>query len=695
MPSLLSTVKPNPRERLSVRLVSALVLLIWAGIVLLASQAGTMRLWGLNYLAFTAPGVIWSYVAAVAVALIYVLYPWPVRDAQRSSAVESSPNSGHWRYGVLLAIAVGCAGWLLRAQVGLLGDGIMRASDALQIGTPMPSELLPSALSMFLARHSPAGWGIDGYNTLRIISVASGVMLTLGLWWLVPRAGIKRPYWFIFWVLTFGSFRLFAGYIESYAPAVAFAILWTVASVAYRRGNVTAFIVIILWVLAFLSHATLVLLAPATFFVLFWGKDVRRPNWRPALFFVVVAGALGAYIGVRMHELQIGGLGAGAGYFFLSLLLGPPHNYGVLSLAHLADLLNHLILLAPAFFVALIASMIGGQLQDGTTEFARRNPDTRKREAVFWILAAGVPAVVGLLLDPKLGWPRDWDLFTLFFAPALAGAALWLAGIAAAPVRRAAVSVALVSLSLWLVFSVDADSELRRYEALLELDPSRGDYGHEILALHYRETNRPLGEIEHYKQALEVTDNIRYRANIAAAYMRIDRDTEAIRWYREILDRDSTYDPALYGMAIALRRLERFAEALPYAEAAVNSMPQDPERHFTLGTIQSRMQDLESALPHLEFAARARADEIGYLNPLGGCYQNLRRYQEARTVWNQVIRIDPAFAPTYLNLAHLELTTENFAEARRYLGQYERLVPPDQRRPEAGWFDETLSHVGH
>jgi tetratricopeptide (TPR) repeat protein len=241
---------------------------------------------------------------------------------------------------------------------------------------------------------------------------------------------------------------------------------------------------------------------------------------------------------------------------------------------------------------------------------------------------------------------------------------------------------------------VDADAELRRYKALLELDPSRGDYGHEILALYYRETNRPLGEIEQYEKALEVTDNIRYRANIAAACLKTGRDTDAIEWYQGILDRDSIYDPALYGMAIALQRLGRFDEALPYAEAALKSMPQDPERHFTVGAIHTRLRDPESALPHLEFAARASADEIDYLNPLGGCYMALQRYHEARTVWQQVIRINPAFAPAYLNLAHLELFTDHLTEARRLLGEYERLAPSDERRPEAGWIADSLSRAG-
>ncbi len=695
MPPQTSPLKSQTPQPYAVHLAAGLALLIWAGVILAASQAGTMRLWGLNFLAFTPPIVTWWFITAVVVGLLVVLYPGAVRVLPSSFARASSRGVISWPYGLLLAIAVGVTGWLLRAQVGLLGDGIMRASDALQIATPMPSELLPSALSMLLARHLPAGWGIDGYNALRVISVASGVMLTLGLWWLVPKTGIKRPYWFIFWILTFGSFRLFAGYLETYAPAVAFAILWTVAAVAYRRGNTSAFTVITLWVCAFVSHATMILIAPATLFVLAWGRDEPRPNWRPALLFAMVAGALGIYVGLRMHEMQISGLGAGPGYFILPLLSSMTHDYGILTPAHLADFLNHLILLTPALFVALIASRLAGTHKHNLTGHANTSDDRRKRTFIFWILAAGVPAVAGMLLDPKLGWPRDWDLFTLFFLPGMVGAAYWLARIGASPVRRAAAAVAMMSLGLWMVFSVNADAEVRRFKALLELDPSRGDYGHEILALHYRETNQPDEEIEQYKEALAVTDNIRYRGNIAAACIKAGRYNEAIEWYQGILDRDSTFDPAVYGMAIALQYVGRFADALPYAEAALKSMPQDPERQFTLGTIQSRLRDFESALPHLEFAARARPDDVDYLNPLGGCYLQLKRYQEARTVWQQVMKLNPDFAPAYLNSSILELSTQDFPESRRLLGEYERLVPADKRRPEAKWLADTLTRAGN
>lgn len=586
-------------------------------------------------------------------------------------------------------------GWLLHAQVGLLGDGIMRAADAVRIKAPMPSELLPSATSMALARYLPPGWGVDGYLALRLISVTSGVGLVLGLWWLAPKAGIERPSLLVFWLLTFGSSRLFAGYLETYAPAVAAAMLWTLASLAYIRGHGKATTVVVFWLLACLSHAMAFALTPATLFVIGFGRAERGVNWHLLLVFTGIVVAVGLYIGTGIHALQVEGEGAEVGYFLLPLLPQPPHHYGVISGAHFLDLMNQWLLLAPALIVAaiMLLSLTVGDKQKRSGLHRRTWAALSCTEGRFWLLAAALPIAGGFLLDPKLGWARDWDLFTIFFAPALVGGAVWLAGLTSFPVRRVAASVAVLSLSLWMVFSVDAEAERVRFEALLEVDPSRADYGHEILALYYRDAGRPLGAIAHYRKALEITDNVRYQSNIAGMLMDLDRLTEAEEWYQSVLDRDSTYDPAVYGMALILRRTGRLKEALSYAEQALVPHPQDPDRRFTLGSIQMSLGNPEAAFPHLQFTARARPREPLKVSMLGACYFELGRYHEARAALQQALRIDSTYTMAYLIFAGVELATQRYDECRRWLNAYERLVPPEERNAVAGGLADSLRRI--
>ena len=40
------------------------------------------------------------------------------------------------------------------------------------------------------------------------------------------------------------------------------------------------------------------------------------------------------------------------------------------------------------------------------------------------------------------------------------------------------------------------------------------------------------------------------------------------------------------------------------------------------------------------------------------------------------------------------MTTQNLAKSRRLLGEYERLVPADKRRPEAQWLADSLTRAG-
>jgi tetratricopeptide (TPR) repeat protein len=681
------------REYADKAVLPAVILIIWAGFVFLAAHAGHWRLWGINHLAYLPAPWQWYFSGAAVLAVIWTLTAGrrlvPLSDlAGRISAVLRG-----WRGGVLIALAVGVLGWLLHARLALLGDGIMRAEDTVRIQTPMPSELLPSALSMALARHLPEPWGFDGYDVLCLMSVFAGIVLVLGLWWLAPKARIERPRLMLFWFLTFGAGRLFAGYIETYALAIAVVGLLTVAALAYLRSNSGAAPVIVLWCLAVSSHVLAIVITPAVLLALGWGGRSRGINWRPLAIFAVIAVALTAYLGFRIQALQVHGEGSGIGQFLLPLVPQPPHQYGILSGAHVLDLINHVMLLAPAMIVAGIIWILKGRNRRASNGETPLNDPGARTERDFWLLAAGLPIIVAFIFDPKLGWARDWDLFTLFFTPALIGGAIWLSRLRSVATRRAAGSAAVLSLSLWLALSVNADAGISRFKALLDLDQSRADYGYEILALHYRAQGQTYDEIAHFQMALGITDNPRYRVSIAAANLRLERWEDAIRWYRDVLARDSTYEVAIHGMAYALERAGRFTEALPYAEKAVVLQPDDPARQFTLGIIQMALNDPQAAFPHLELATRARPDEPMHLTYLAACYLDLGQLHKAQATIDRARQIEPSLPLVDLLAARLALISGDFRQSRAYLDAYEQQVPRNERPPAARAIADSLRRV--
>ncbi|MEW5875632.1 MAG: tetratricopeptide repeat protein, partial [Candidatus Zixiibacteriota bacterium] len=587
------------------------------------------------------------------------------------------------------AALVGILAWLLRARAPLLGDGFMRAADAASGARVLPSELLPSFLSHFLASGLPPGWRMGGQDALRALSVVAGVLLVVGLWWLAPKADPRGGRRLVFWVLTFGAARLFAGYVESYALPVAISVLWILALLAYRRGPVSSLPVIALSLLAVASHATTAVFIPVTLWV-FWNSRVTSARRFDLPIYAVIV-AVGLFmLADRVHATQVDAIGLGLRDFLLPLLAQPPHWYGILTPAHLIDGVNQVLILTPALLVALALKLASRAVKQPVSD---QGPQQGEIGAAFWVLAILLPILAGLLLDPKLGWARDWDLFAVIYSPLMVGAAVYLARIPRGPSRRAIAGVALLSAGLWLSFSADAASEVRRYEALLRLDRSRADYGHEILALYYRDTGRPMGEIMQYKEALKITDNARYHVALGNAFSNLGRQEDAAAWYRSGSERDPDFHEAHYGLAVTLANLGRFDEALPHAQRAVILNPNRPEYQYQLGYLLMRKGMFAEALPHLERGANVLPRSARNLNSLGVCYTEVGRLTEARASLDSAMIADPSYSPAYLNAARIELTRANTAEVRRLLTEYERLVPIEQRVPLSTMIADSLSRL--
>ena len=95
---------------------------------------------------------------------------------------------------------------------------------------------------------------------------------------------------------------------------------------------------------------------------------------------------------------------------FLPLFSGKPidPDYAIFSVSHMTDIFNQLILLSPALFIVLFA--------------AGKNIGNiyKEKKSIYLGLAALTALTFLFVIDPKLGMPRDWDLFSFSaFAPAI------------------------------------------------------------------------------------------------------------------------------------------------------------------------------------------------------------------------------------------------------------------------------------
>ncbi|HWO56311.1 MAG TPA: tetratricopeptide repeat protein [bacterium] len=657
------------------RRAALVALVVWGVLMLLAGSAPYERWWGVNLLAFAAPEIRIGFFILLLAGIAFVAI--------------TRPSTSEPRVPFAAALFLTAAGaWLLRAEEAFLGDGTLRAMDAMKAVRALPSEILPTALAGAMVRFLPPSWGLDGYDALRLVSVISAIAFVALLWRLIPRALGEQQRGVIFWLLSFGAVRLFAGYIETYTPAFVFFVAWTLAAWGYWHRRLGAGWVIAFWILAVLSHVTAVLLIPATLWVLL-RDDAGAIRWgqRAAWAFAAIALLFGGGVIGAFYWFQVELTGVSGGHFFMTLVSEPPHEYGLFSAAHLLDTLNAWFLLAPAFLVVGPAWLLR---HGGAARQRAARPSTSALG--FWLLAAGLPILAGFVIDPKLGWARDWDLYALLCAPALTGIALAFNRLSG-PLRHGAMVIAIVSASLWLSFSADGNAERRRFEALLELDDSRSDYGHEILAQHYRRAGDYEGALRHYRAALAVSENTRYRLNIAAAYYNLRRYTEAIHWYTTVLEHDSVNAAAHYGLSLTYGDIGQHAEALPHAEAAARLDAANPTYLYRYGAALLASGKPAEALPVLRRAAQLNPNDAGILNAIAVCALELNQQTEAESAITLALRLTPDEPVAWLNAARVALNGHKLADARRCLERYEALTAPGDRHPAAQMLLDSLSRM--
>ena len=640
------------------------------------------RAWGISLLGFASSEVRLGYAICAALGLIYIVIP--LGSNHRSIG---SPRNRLW--GLVAVLATGALASLLYAREAYLGDGTMRAMDTAKGIGFIPSELLPSLAGGLVGSVLPVEAIVKGYIALRVLSIVSGMVLVATLWYLIPQATGSPKRSLLFWILTMGSVRLIAGYIETYTLGFAFFTLWCVAAWGYYHRRLSPLWMIGFWTGAMLSHVTAVLLAPATLWLMSYDPDgrlnlKRKQLWQAAALIAAVAGT----ILITFYQRQVNLRGVPRSNFFVTPLSVPPHEYGLFSAKHFYDCLNHWFLIAPAFlFVGVLAFIARKSTASGSVTRSLRSRSTQ-----FWILAGVLPFAAGFLVDPKLGWARDWDLYTLLSAPALIGMALWLDCLDGA-LRRAAVAVAIIAAGLWLSFSVDGSAEQRRFEALLDLDPSRSDYGHEIMAQQYRRQGDHEGMLRHYRAALAVSENHRYRMNIAAAYFYLNRFDEAERWYRSVVMRDSANAAAYHGLSLSLSEQGRHNEALSSALQAVTLDSKNPEYSFRVGSAFMATRQLNDALVYLQISHRVRPNDPATVNALAVCHLALDQLDLAKSMIDQALSLDPDEGMVWLNAARIAQHRGEFEQAAKYLQEYQMRVPGSGQNGETKMILDSLARL--
>ncbi len=570
------------------------------GAVIVALGAGSAffpehRLWGINHLAFLPP---WGRLVALLLMAVGML---PITGRLLS---ELSARATRWasRYpsttrlflilGAIAALAVFLG---LSSSTLLLGDGTHIANSLRVVGENKPLgyylRQVPSVERVYpgtFALYTVIAWvaqraGIDYLDGIRATVALIGVaFLYIPLIYLrrsrmpVPGRVVVAGV-----ILTSGVVELFFGYVEVYALVILLAAAFCVGGFRALSGRSSLWWPVVCFAIGIVAHLQMLLLAPALLFLLAFrlvGSGRR----------LTVAAGVAAVFSVA-GSLVFRGIGH-LSQFQLPLPV-PAFSDSVLSVVRIVDVLNELLLLAPAtpLILALLWLSWRSAGPSGRGGWARL-AGTIQPETLFTVVLAVPPILFLTLFPPALGMARDWDLFAICAVPIAAVA--HVAAKRVTPRRwegfmKAGVFPALVASTVltcaWIAVNANESMSVTRYNSVLRYDTTNAAYAYENLSLYHHERGNIPGEIEALERAMEYSPNPRYSFKIGLRYYSLGDRENGITWLGRSLRTRPEDGETRQFLAQMLYFSGRYEELIDVCLEGERFSPREPNYPFLLG----------------------------------------------------------------------------------------------------------------
>ncbi len=121
--------------------------------------------------------------------------------------------------------------------------------------------------------------------------------------------------------------------------------------------------------------------------------------------------------------------------------------------------------------------------------------------------------------------------------------------------------------------------------------------------------------------------------------------------FQNALNLNSSFTPAIFGLAFAYEREGKWDAARAGFERLLQIDPRDVKAYFHLGEIAAAQDQQEAALPHFRKAVEMDPEHAAFRNRLGGCLIELKRYNEALTAINKALELNNRIPNAHFNRA--------------------------------------------
>jgi len=626
---------------------------------LVASFFPEHRLWGVNWWAYFpgyVPFVLFAIGAVAPIVMQLVLRRGKSDvDEDRVSADRSS------KYFIIvfcLTVVYGLAFYLLRAKTHFLGDGYT-ALSSLASDNPLvkPRGLGEGLLHVWVKSAIGGDTETAALLSFQAISISAGVLflvvVALVSKWLFDQT-INRV---LFWLglASSGYILLFFGYVENYSLFVLSVAVYSLMGLLVVKGIINRWLILPVVALAIFFHAMGVTLIPSAVYLLVanskLGNTLAGLNRKTKLLMGTITVVILVTLFYHYYSTD---------YFFRFAFVPLFENrftvegYTLFSVKHIVDYLNLLILLLP-----------GLPLVVATLLFSPMQKVFRQREYRYLMVLMLSTLGAIFILDPKLGMPRDWDLFSFCGIP-------------------------LVVLSYYIL--LDYYKDKKQYLAILTLAILVGFLSLIPRVISQTSTQVSLAHFKDYLR-LDKRKNRSARLLLINHYERLG-DEAAAQLEIEKTMRDFPEKQHI-NRARAFFKQRRFVEAINWCEKALKTDPVCFDAYVIAGVcfLESDKNDIAQTL--LEIADGLNPYNPIVLNNLGTTYLRKGEFRRAEKVLIQSVKYDPGFDKPLYSLANLYVYRGDIDKSFTYFEKLESIegVPADYFRTlgdnylEKGYFD--------
>ncbi len=671
--------------------ITYIYLLALALIRLIPIIAPESRTWGFNHLIFLPD--IYSY-TFFAIALIALILPF-IRSTDKAGEKLSvwfsdkfleSRQRYFFRF-LFIAIMTSLFA-VFTAPTHFLGDGYEVIRNlVLDSGTLIKWSESGIILLMKLIREllGPPN-EVTSLLAFQLVSFVSGglsIYFMFLISQIISEDNIKR---FIVFIAAFfsGMLLLFFGYAEYYPIITVFMTGFIYFSIKFfktGRGLIAAWLFLIVGIALHLQMAVFV---PAALFMTFSRgngliiyKRFKKFIW--IVISLIFIFCLYILISKYTTDLSIEDI-------FLPLFSGKPvyPEYAILSVPHLLDILNEFILVSPLLFLLIL---IGGNNLKNIL---------KNKTAIFFGLSAIGTLLFLFVIDPKLAFPRDWDLFSISCFPLMLLSVTLINKNCIDHIRKLIIPISLI-LSIYslpfLLTNLHLDRSEKYLENLIELDTSKSMSSMTVLSRYYKDNNdrekfdalmvklnKEFMQDRIISQAIDVT--IAGDLESAFKYIQLIKPDKFSGEYQRLLSLfnfgSGQYEKALYHIDMALQ-LRKYASAY----------------HWTRSRILYSMKKYDLALSSLHETNKLAPSDLKAVDALAMIFDLTNRPDSCVYYARETLKLDSTRFPSYRYIIKWFALAGQLEKADKYKSMYTRYSPADSiQRLNLELLDSLIIHKG-